>query len=213
MAGWGIGIIGGSGNINTSGSETEGGGDKEKTIATEKEGLLYGSIFAEYTFGEEYGLTFGASWTPVDAEMGTKSRTDTRTADDTEDTGGGSDDSGVYTAKAEISNHSTFYIEPTFMPSENFGVYLKGGVARVTVNSLESIARGENSSAYGDETVLGGMYGLGTKVVFDSGFMFKFEYTKTIYETVTMASKTGNKNIISADPEMEAVKFAVGYKF
>ena len=99
------------------------------------------------------------------------------------------------------------------MPTDNFGLYLKGGVSRVIVNSLESIALGEDSSAYGDETVLGGMYGLGAKIVHDSGLLFKLEYTKTIYETVKMTSTSGNKNIISADPEIEAFRFAIGYKF
>ena len=214
MAGsYAIGIIGATGKVDTSGSETEGTGDKETTSTTEQEGLLYGSLFAEYTFGEMYGLTLGASYTPVDSSLGVKSRTDTQTTADANDTAGGSDDSGTYTAKADISNHATIYIEPTFMPTDNFGLYLKGGVSRVVVNSLESITLGTDSSAYGDETVLGGMYGLGAKVVHDSGLLFKLEYTKTMYETVKMTSTSGNKNIISADPEIEAFRLAIGYQF
>ena len=210
MAGsYAIGIIGATGKVDTSGSETEGTGDKEKTETTIQDDILYGSIFAEYTFGEMYGLTLGASYTPMHSEIGTKARTDT--ASDSNDPG--SSDAGTYTAKADISSHATIYIEPTFMPTDNFGLYLKGGVSRVIVNSLESIALGEDSSAYGDETVLGGMYGLGAKVVHDSGLLFKLEYTKTIYETVTMTSTTGNNNVISADPEIEAFRFAIGYKF
>ena len=213
MAGsYAIGIIGATGKVDTSGSETEGGGDKEVTTATDQNDILYGSLFAEYTFGEMYGMTLGASYTPMDRHLGTKSRTDTAPADDDRDSAS-SNDAGTYTAKAEISNHATIYIEPTFMPTDNFGLYLKGGVSRVIVNSLESIALGEDSSAYGDETVLGGMYGLGAKVVHDSGLMFKLEYTKTIYETVTMTSTSGNKNIISADPEIEAFRLAIGYQF
>ena len=209
MAGsYAIGIIGATGKVDTSGSETEGGGDKESTTATEQEDILYGSIFAEYTFGEMYGMTLGVSYTPMDRSLGTKSRTDTQS--DTKET---SNDSGTYTAKADISNHATIYIEPTFMPTDNFGLYLKGGVSRVIVNSLESITFGEDSSAYGNETVLGGMLGLGAKVVHDSGLLFKLEYTKTIYETVKMTSTSGNLNVISADPEIEAFRLAIGYQF
>ena len=209
MAGsYAIGIIGATGKVDTSGSETEGTGDKETTSTTVQEGILYGSIFAEYTFGEMYGLTLGVSYTPMDRALGTKSRTDTQS--NIKET---SNDSGTYTAKADISNHATIYIEPTFMPTDNFGLYLKGGVSRVIVNSLESIALGDDSSAYGDETVTGRMFGLGAKVVHDSGLLFKLEYTKTIYETVKMTSTSGNKNIISADPEIEAFRFAIGYQF
>ena len=211
MAGsFAIGIIGATGEIDTSGSETEKGvgNDGEINTTSFQQNIVYGSLYAEYSFGEMYGMTLGVSYTPMDRSLGTKSRTDTQS--NTLET---SNDSGTYTAKADISNHATIYIEPTFMPTDNFGLYLKGGVSRVIVNSLEDIALGEDSSAYGNETVLGGMLGLGAKVVHDSGLLFKLEYTKTIYETVKMTSTTGNKNIISADPEIEAFRLAIGYQF
>ena len=177
MAGsYAIGIIGATGKVDTSGSETEGGGDGENTETTIQDDILYGSLFAEYTFGEAYGFTVGASYTPMDIKLGTKARTDTTS----EDTTNADNSTGTYTAKADISGHATIYIEPTFMPTDNFGLYLKGGVSRVIVNSLENIALGDDSSAYGDETVYGGMLGLGAKVVHDSGLLFKLEYTKKI---------------------------------
>ena len=207
-----IGIIGGSGTVDTSGSETEGnttGSDQERTETTIQEAIIYGSIFAEHTWGEMYGLTLGVSYTPMESEIGTKARIDT--ASDANDPG--SSDAGTYTAKAEISSHATVYIEPTYMPTENFGLFFKGGLARVTVNSLESIALGTDSSAYGDETVLGTMWGVGAKAVHDSGLMFKLEYTDTIYDTVTMKSTSGNKNTITAEPEIEAFKLSIGWQF
>ena len=213
MAGsYAVGIIAATGKADTKGYEQEGSGDKERTSTTEQEGILYGSLFAEYTFGEMYGMTLGVSYTPMDNSIGAKSRTDTQSTFEEKDANG-SNDSGTYTAEADISNHATIYIEPTFMPTDNFGLYLKGGVSRVIVNSLESIALGENSSVYGDETVQGRMYGLGAKIVHDSGLLFKLEYTKTIYETVKMTSTSGNLNVISAEPEIEAFRLAIGYQF
>ena len=210
MAGnYAIGIIAATGKVDTSGSETDGAENNATTI---QEDILYGSIFAEYTFGEAYGVTLGVSYSPMNGELGSESRGDTAPADDDRDAAS-SNDAGTYTAKADISNHATIYIEPTFMPTDNFGLYLKGGVSRVIVNSLESIALGEDSNAYGDETVTGRMFGLGAKVVHDSGLLFKLEYTKTIYETVKMTSTTGNKNIISADPKIEALRLSIGYQF
>ena len=218
--GFAIGIIGATGKVDTKGYEQEGNAaagavttDQEITNATMQEGILYGSLFAEYTFGEMYGLTLGASYTPMDSSIGTQSRTDAESGASGGDNLPKTADAGTYKAEADISGHTTIYIEPTFMPTDNFGLYLKGGVSRVIVNSLESITLGEDSSAYGNETVLGGMFGLGAKVVHDSGLLFKLEYTKTIYETVKMTSTTGNKNIISADPEIEAFRLAIGYQF
>ena len=205
-----IGIIGATGTINTPGSETEGTGDKEKTSTTAKEGLQYGSIFAEYTFGEMYGMTLGASFTPVDSTLGAKQRTDTNTLLNHV---AAAPDDGTYKAEAKISSHYTIYVEPTYMPTDNFGLYLKGGVAQVTVKSLENIALGEDSSVYGDETIYGGMYGLGVKAVHYSGLLFKLEYIKINYNTVKMTSITGNKNVIEADPNQKAVRIAIGYKF
>ena len=213
MAGsYAIGIIGATGKIDTSGSEQEGsttGSDKESNSTKILEDLHYGSIFAEYTFGEMYGMTLGVSYTPMDRELGTKSRTDTNTATKPDTL----DDDGTYTAKADISKHATIYIEPTFMPTDNFGLYLKGGVSRVIVNSLESITLGADSSAYGNKNVLGGMFGLGVKAVHDSGLLLKLEYIRINYNTVKFASTTGNGNIIEADPVQEAVRIAIGYKF
>ena len=218
MAGsYAIGIIAATGKVDTKGSETEGSAssdsDNEITTTEHQEEILYGSLFAEYTWGEKFGLTLGASYTPINSSIGTKSRTDSQTASDALDTAGGSDDSGTYTAEAEISDHATLYIEPTFMPSDNFGVFLKGGVSRVTVKSLETIALGEDSSAYGNENVLGRMFGVGAKIQHDGGLMFKVEYTKTMYDEVTMTSTSGNKNTIKADPEIEAVRLSIGYRF
>ena len=210
MAGsYAIGIIAATGKVDTKGSETEGTGGGVITSTTYQENILYGSLYGEYTWGEMYGVTLGASYTPLDQSIGARSRVDT--ASDANDPG--SSDAGTYKAEADISAHTTIYIEPTFMPTDNFGLYLKGGVSRVIVNSLESIEVGEDSSVYGDETVLGGMLGLGAKVVHDSGLLFKLEYTKTMYQTVTMTSVTGNKNTISAEPEVEAVRLAIGYQF
>ena len=210
MAGsYAIGIIAATGEIDTKGSEKDGNSGEVSTHKSHVEDMVYGSLFAEYSLGEKYGMTFGVSYTPMDTEIGTKSRTDTTS----EDTTNADNSTGTYTAKADISNHATIYIEPTFMPTDNFGLYLKGGVSRVVVNSLESIALGDDSSVYGDKTVHGGMLGLGTKIVHDSGLMFKIEYTKTMYQTVNLTSITGNKSTISADPEIEAVRLAIGYKF
>ena len=150
-----------------------------------QEGLEYASIFAEYTLGEKYGMTFGVSYTPITSSIGAKSRTDTAPTEDDRDAAS-SNDAGTYTAKATISNHATIYIEPTIMPTDNWGVYLKGGVARVTVNSLESIVHGTDSSAYGDETINGLMYGLGMKGVYDNGLFIKLEVIRILYERVKM---------------------------
>ena len=215
--GFGIGIIGAGANFATTGHEKEGvasgltaeGSDSERNDAPDQDAsVLYGSIFAEYTWGEAYGLTLGVSYSPMNGVIGSGERSDT-----VSDATSPSVDTGTYKAKAKVKNHATIYIEPTIMPTESFGVYVKGGVARVTVKSLESIEVGTDSSAYGDEAINGLMYGLGIKGGFDTGMFYKLEVIRILYERVKMTSTTGNKNIIHADPEQLAARLAIGYRF
>ena len=215
MAGsFGVGIIGTGTHFSVSGSETEGGtgNDGEVSTADEDENFFYGSLFAEYSFGETHGITLGVSYTPMETSLQTRSRTDVQTTSESNDGNITSDDSGTYTANARVSDHATIYLEPTLM-YDNFGVYLKGGLARVTVTSLESIALGEDSSSYGNETVNGYLFGAGITNRFDNGMFYKFEVVRTMYDTIRLKSSSGNKNLITADPDQVAGRLAIGWRF
>ena len=59
----------------------------------------------------------------------------------------------------------------------------------------------------------GTSYGYGLRAVSTVGVMFKLEYLKTDYDSITLDSTTGNKNRITADVEQEAVRIAIGYQF
>tara|TARA_B100000315_G_C14421113_1_gene515606 strand:+ start:613 stop:786 length:174 start_codon:yes stop_codon:yes gene_type:complete len=54
---------------------------------------------------------------------------------------------------------------------------------------------------------------VGVKVVTPWYLFFKLEGTKTHYETITLQSSTGNKNIIKAKPEHESLRLAIGFNF
>ena len=112
-----------------------------------------------------------------------------------------------------MSDYLTAYIEPTFQFTENFGFYVKGGVSTVTINTLENLALGDDSSTYGNVDVMGGMWGIGIKGTHSSGVFLKLEGLKTHFESVALSSNTGNKNTIQAVPRMESVRVAIGYKF
>ena len=216
-----LGVIGNMADFNTSGSELDTFGratpaalkNNETNSTSVSEGVGYGSFFVEGILREDaastIGITFGIEHIPGTAQIGSKSRTDTASTA----TDDGSDDAGTYSAKAEISDHTTFYIEPTVYANENIGLYLKGGVSQITVTSLESLSQGDDSSAYGNEDVMGLMYGVGIRARTPWGILIKLEYAETDYGEVTMDSTTGNKNRITAEPEQQAVKLAIGYQF
>ena len=155
--------------------------------------------FIEYTFAQ--GSTIGVAVIPDEASFKAESRTVGATAQE--------DDTGTNTAKAEVSDHTLYYVEPTWMIGEKFGVYLKGGIAEVTVASKETMA---TNSTYGDQDVWGVMTGYGAKF-YMGNFFVKAEQTETEYGKIMLTSTTGNKNIIEADIDSEKTTLAVGYNF
>ena len=156
--------------------------------------------FIEYTFAQ--GSTIGIAIVPDDATFNAETRAVTPTA-----TGEG--DTGTQTVKASVSDHTLYYAEPTFMLGEKFGVYVKAGVAEVTVSSQESLA---TNSTYGNQDVWGVMTGYGAKF-YMGNFFVKAEYTETEYGKIMLTSTTGNKNIIEADIDSDKTTVALGYNF
>ena len=211
----GFGIVGNAASFDTTGTETEGQEgttttDSETTTTSVSDDAAFVSFFGELAVGREdagLGFTIGFEFVPGEAELGAKSRTDA------EDPADRDSDDGTYTAKAEVDNLSTLYFEPTYYINENYGLYLRGGVSRVQVNTLESIAFGSTSSTYADKGLWGISTGIGIKGVHSSGAYFKLEYTETDYDDIKLSSETGNKNVITADVDQQATRLAIGYAF
>ena len=99
------------------------------------------------------------------------------------------------------------------MYGENVGLYLKGAVSRLTIETLEDLASGTDSSTYGDEDILGASYGIGVKAVTPIGIFFKVEVTKSVFQSVKLTSTTGNKNRIEATPEATNFRLGMGFNF
>ena len=129
------------------------------TKGNDTESVDVPSVFAEYTFAQ--GSTIGVEYIPGDAVIGNKTRVHTANTG-TPNTGNRA--AGTVRAKANVSDHITFYVEPTYMMSENFGVYVKGGASNVTVESLENMGATGNLSTYGNQDVWGVSYGAGFKL-------------------------------------------------
>ena len=201
----GVGVIGNIASFDTGGTETETTGDKESTTASVDETAEFGSLFVEVQTKTDssMGLTLGLEFIPGSHVLGSQSRTDAESPADRDG------DDGTYTGKAEVSNLSTLYVEPTFYVEDNWGIYLKAGVSYVSVDTLETLP----TSTYGNKDIFGGVYGLGVRASLADGMFLKLEYAKTDYESMDFESNTGNKNKVTADIDQEALKLAVGYSF
>jgi hypothetical protein len=201
--GFSLGATYSSLDFNTSGNEVSEGtlGSGPTKNATSKSGSGdIGSLFAEYTFAQ--GSTIGIEMISGSTEIGAGSRVEPA-----------STTSGTVKVSAAISDPITFYVEPTYMMSDTFGVYLKGGATSVSVEPKEvSDTGGVVTSTYKAEDVYGIMTGFGAKFYMGNLFV-KGEYVETDFETYHHTSTTGDKNSIDADISTEEYKLSVGYNF
>ena len=185
--------------IDASGTETEGGeknsGDADNIVAIP-------SLFAEYVYSDT--LSVGIDYIPLSADVSdkTKKRTDTETS--VTGTATTTSTSRTQTANAELENHITLYANYNL----DNGLYLKGGVAQVTLNTNESLGTG---SKYGEEDIMGYVIGFGV----DSG-NWRTELTFTDYEDISLTSsvaRTGVTTNNKIDADLDTVALRVSYAF
>ena len=206
--GFSVGAIFSSMDFSTAGQETTdgpvGNGVLEVTKTTKTGSADKYAYFGEYTFAQ--GTSIGIEMIDGTATLGSASRTATSSV-------ANAGTAGTVTADAKISDPITFYVEPTFMINDVFGVYLKGGATTVSVEPKEvADAANATASTYKSQDVVGLMTGYGAKYYYGN-FFAKLEYVETDFETYSHTSTTGNKNTITADVDTEETRIGIGYNF
>ena len=185
--------------IEADGTETEGG---EKNNGDAENIVVIPSLFAEYAYSDTISL--GIDYIPLKADVSdkTKKRTDTETS--VTGTTTTTSTSRSQSAQAELENHITLYANYNL----DNGLYLKGGVAHVTLNTEESLGTG---SKYGNEDILGYLVGFGI----ESG-NWRTELTYTDYEDISLTSsvaRTGVTTNNKIDADLDTVALRVSYAF
>lgn len=201
FAGVNVGISGAFTSFETDGTETtKSSGQKNKGSVDEE--VIVPSVFLEYE--AENGFALGIDIIPAEAELGsgTGSNDDNQT-------------SGANKASAELTSHNTIY---ALIPVGENGIYVKGGLARATIDTTEKLATG---TKYGNEDVDGLMFGVGLQRDGDNGLFFRAEGTYTDYDDVKFnGSFNGNavgdgavRNVVDADIDALALRISVGKSF
>ncbi len=185
--------------IEATGTETEGG---EKNSGDADNVVVIPSVFAEYAYSDTISL--GVDYIPLKADVSdkTKKRTDTETS--VTGTTTTTSTSRTQSAQAELKNHITLYANYNL----DNGLYLKGGVAHVTLNADESLGTG---SKYGEDDILGYLIGFGV----ESG-NWRTELTYTDYEDISLTSsvaRTGVTTNNKIDADLDAVALRISYAF
>jgi len=196
-----IGISAAHTSFSSEGTETVKS-SAQKNRKTHDDDVVVPSIFVEYV--NDNGLAIGLDFIPVGAELG--SATNARTDTDTDDA---SDTAGNNNVSAELSMHATLYL---LLEADN-GFYLKGGIARATIDTTENLATG---TTYGNEDVHGVMIGAGLSKDTANGIFVRSEVTYTDYEEATFQGSLDSdsaRNKIDGDVDALAIRFSIGKKF
>ena len=194
----GVGITGAAHFLDASGTETTRTSGQKNT-GSHSEDAAVPELFIETI--TDNGGAFGIAYIPT-RSMGSKSRSDTTTAGDGQDT-------GTYKAEAELDNVIQIYGD---IPLGGFPIYAKVGIQHATITTLESLNGG---STYPNKDLLGYTLGLGTKgdLAFGNNLYYKAEATYTEFEDYSANDTDGTGNKVEADLEDVAIKFSIGYKF
>ena len=204
---FGIGVSGNIASVTAEGSETEtanAGTENSVQSATAGNDFAFGSIFAEYNFGDSERFTLGVDWIPGTADVNSKtlSRTDTATGDSSNN-----NQAGTRKANAEISDHITYYAELGIAG----GIYAKAGFAQVDIATKETFSGSGTVGKYPDKTLDAWTYGLGYKGTFGTNGFYKVEGYATDYDTYSASS--GTDNTVTANLDVVGAALKLGYKF
>ena len=201
FAGVNVGISGAFTMLESTGTETTKS-SSEKNNGTEDNNVIVPSLFIEMQ--GDRGIALGLDIVPGEAKLGSGTGSD----DDAET-------SGANKASAELVSHNTLYV---LVPVGDAGMYVKGGIARGTVDTTETLATG---TTYGNEDVDGIMFGFGFQRDADNGAFVRAEGTYTDYDDVKFnGSFNGNaagdsavRNVIDADIDAIALRISLGKSF
>ena len=185
--------------IDASGTETEGG---EKTNGSADNTIIIPSVFVEYAYND--AISVGLDYIPLSADVSdkTKKRQDTETS--VTGTVTTTSTAREQKAQAELENHLTLYAHYNMTDT----MYLKVGYVQVDLNTTENLGTG---SKYGNETLNGGLIGIGAQ----SGNS-RFELTYTDYDDVSLTSsvaRTGVTTNNKIDADLDTVAFKYSYAF
>jgi len=165
----------------------------------------FGSIFLEYakTMDKNLDLIIGLDYVPFKAEIDSKSFSDTSLEASTTGT-------GTRTAKLELKNYATLYLQPTYKIGGGTAVYGKVGYIHGDIKISGSNAA-TSSTINATDTLNGYTVGLGVQHNINKNVFVRLEGNFTAHDDVTATDSKGTK--FTADSEMYAGKLSIGYSF
>ena len=198
-----VGISAAYGNFDGEARETN------VTAKTAKSGdadFPFASIFAEYstTLDKSWKLAIGLDYIPLETEI------ESLTRSSTSQNAGTTTGTGDTTAKMELKNHATLYIQPSYMLDQTLSVFAKVGYSQADLNITGSNAA-TGSTINQKDTLQGYLIGIGIQNNISKTAFVRLEGNYTDYDTVTYTNSTGTK--FTGDGKLMAAKLSIGTSF
>ena len=183
--------------------------DNNGTITTTKDiedDVGFASIFGELNLkGDRAVLTVGVDWIPFGAEVHHRSASQSSV----KAIANGAAVTGTNSGTLDVENHTTWYIQPVAMFTDNTLLYLSFGTINADAQTLQSsISSGAKTV---EQTLDGETVGFGIKKFNDSGGFFRLEYAETDYDKISIT--TTNSTKITADAENTRLTLSIGRSF
>ena len=166
----------------------------------------FASIFAEYstTLDKSWKLAIGLDYIPLETEI------ESMTRNSTSKNAGTAVGDGNTTAKMELKNHATLYIQPSYMIDQTLSVFGKVGYSQADLNISSSNAA-TGSTLNQKDTLQGYLVGIGIQNNISKNAFVRLEGNYTDYDTVTYTNSTGTK--FTGDGKLMAAKVSIGTSF
>ena len=213
---WNIGASASYGNIDGTANDTQttvAGPTVAQTRGANSgdANFPFASIFVEYakTLDKDLDLIIGLDYVPFKAEIDSKSFTDSNISlSKSAETS--TPATGTRTAKLELENYATLYLQPTYKIGGGTAVYGKVGYIHGDVKiSGSNAATGSTINA--TDTLQGYTVGLGIQHNIDKNVFVRLEGNYTDHDNVSATDSLGTK--FTADSEIYAGKISIGYSF
>ena len=204
---FGLGVSGNVASVSADGTESEAsnnGTENSVMSATAGNNFMFGSVYAEYAFGDGEHFVFGIEHIPFSADINSKtlSRTDATDAEMAYT----AQQSGTMKANAAIDNHTTYYVE---VGAGGTGLYGKVGWTSVDIDITQSVST--NAGTYPDVSLDAVTYALGYKAGFGEKGVVKVEGFVTDYDSLNVTSTSSNT--VAANLDVVGAKLMLGMKF
>jgi opacity protein-like surface antigen len=166
----------------------------------------FASIFAEYstTLDKSWKLAIGLDYIPLETEI------ESMTRSSTSQNAGTTPGSGNTTAKMELKNHATLYIQPSYMIDQTLSVFGKVGYSHADLD-INATNAATGSSLKKKDTLQGYLVGVGIQNNISKTAFVRLEANYTAYDDVTYTNTTGTK--FTGDGTLMAAKISIGTSF